>query len=240
MKIQEEDRRILLVGGSGGLGRATAELLAAEGMRLVISYCRQQERAQQLQALGKIVQADITVTDDRSRLLQEANAIDGMVVFSGSPARVRNASELAAQMEHSHQVNYLGPVLLARELAEQWKDQGKAGSIVLFATMQGVGVFAGSTAYAGAKAALIQSAKILAKELRAPWNINVNVIAPGIIGAGMAEASIASGKYERYLRKNTIARYGRAHDVARAVRFLLEPDTYITGQVLQVDGGITL
>ena len=58
--------------------------------------------------------------------------------------------------------------------------------------------------------------------------------------AGMAEASIASGKYDRYLKDGIIPRYGRALDVARAVRFLLEPDNYITGQVLSVDGGITL
>jgi NAD(P)-dependent dehydrogenase (short-subunit alcohol dehydrogenase family) len=56
----------------------------------------------------------------------------------------------------------------------------------------------------------------------------------------MAEASIASGKYDRYLKEGIIPRFGRAGDVARAVRFFLEPDNYVTGQVLSVDGGITL
>jgi NAD(P)-dependent dehydrogenase (short-subunit alcohol dehydrogenase family) len=56
----------------------------------------------------------------------------------------------------------------------------------------------------------------------------------------MAAASIASGKYDRFLNENTIARFGRADDVARALRFFLEPDNYITGQVLTVDGGLTL
>jgi NAD(P)-dependent dehydrogenase (short-subunit alcohol dehydrogenase family) len=56
----------------------------------------------------------------------------------------------------------------------------------------------------------------------------------------MAEASISAGKYDRYLRDGTINRYGRALDVARAVRFFIEPDNYVTGQVLCVDGGITL
>jgi len=68
----------------------------------------------------------------------------------------------------------------------------------------------------------------------------VNVIAPGVMQAGMAESSIASGKYEHYITGHVIPRYGKAADVARAVRFLLEPDNYITGQVLSVDGGITL
>jgi NAD(P)-dependent dehydrogenase (short-subunit alcohol dehydrogenase family) len=56
----------------------------------------------------------------------------------------------------------------------------------------------------------------------------------------MAEASIAAGKYDRFLQDGTIHRFGHAVDVAHAVRFFLEPDNYITGQVLCVDGGITL
>jgi NAD(P)-dependent dehydrogenase (short-subunit alcohol dehydrogenase family) len=56
----------------------------------------------------------------------------------------------------------------------------------------------------------------------------------------MAQASIAAGKYDRYLSEGFISRFGRATDVARAVRFFLEPDSYITGQVLTVDGGLTL
>ena len=84
------------------------------------------------------------------------------------------------------------------------------------------------------------TARILAKECRGRVNIRVNVVAPGVMNAGMAMPSIEAGKYERYLAEDIISRYGRAMDVARAVRFLLEPDSYITGQVLSVDGGITL
>ena len=144
------------------------------------------------------------------------------------------------QMRASHEANYLGPLLLARETAELMKSAGEAGSIVLFSTMQGVALFPGSTAYAGAKAALIHGARLLAKELRGKTNIRVNVIAPGIIDAGMAQPSIAAGKYDRYLEDGTLGRFGRPQDIARTVRFLLEPDNYITGQVIGVDGGITL
>jgi NAD(P)-dependent dehydrogenase (short-subunit alcohol dehydrogenase family) len=106
--------------------------------------------------------------------------------------------------------------------------------------MQAVATFPGSTAYATPKAALIHAARILAKECRGKTDIRVNVICPGVNQAGMAEASIAAGKYDRYLQEDTIPRYGRAEDVARAVRFFLEPDNYITGQVLTIDGGLTL
>jgi NAD(P)-dependent dehydrogenase (short-subunit alcohol dehydrogenase family) len=56
----------------------------------------------------------------------------------------------------------------------------------------------------------------------------------------MAAASVQSGKYDRYVENGAISRFGRPEDVARAVRFFLEPDNYVTGQTLVVDGGLTL
>jgi len=182
------------------------------------------------------LRADITLSADRKRLLDSVASLYGLVVLAGDPAR----GAMEDVVGRSHAVNFEGPILLAREAAERMKARGTHGAIVLFASMQAVALFPGSTAYAGEKAALLHAARILAKECRGAADIRVNVIAPGVIEAGMAEASIASGKYERYIADGVIPRYGKASDVARAVRFLLEPDNYITGQVLSVDGGITL
>ncbi len=213
---------IVLVGGAGGLGSATAALLEAEGARVIVS------------SRSHGVRADITVAGDRERLLNAVPNLYGLVVLAGNPAR--GAGEDMYRL--SHQVNYEGPILLARAAAERMKARGVSGSIVLFSTMQAVALFAGSSVYAGEKAALAHAARILAKEYRA--FLRVNVIAPGVMNAGMAQASIASGKYNRYLEEGVVARFGEAADVARAVRFFLEPDSYVTGQVLSVDGGITL
>jgi 3-oxoacyl-[acyl-carrier protein] reductase len=232
-------RKLLLVGGSGGLGRASARLLAQEGSELIVSFHRNGQRAEELRDVAQIVQADITRAEDREQLLDRAGALDGLVVFTGNPARVASKDQALEMFQVAHEVNYMGPILLAREAAERMQRDRTAGAIVLFSTMQSVALFPNSTIYAGAKAALIHAARILAKEMRAD-NIRVNVIAPGVMGAGMAEASIASGKYDRYIQEKTIARFGRPDDIARAVRFLLEPDSYITGQLLSVDGGITL
>ena len=215
---------MLLVGGAGGLGSAAAELLEAEGARVVIS------------SRQRGLRADITKADDRKWLLDAVPKLYGLVVFAGTPAR--GAAEDA--MRQSHEVNYEGPILLAREASERMKAAGTNGAIVLFSTMQAIALFPGSTAYAGEKAALLHAARILAKECRGATNIRVNVIAPGVMAAGMAEASIASGKYERLWAGGESSRYGKADDVARAVRFFLEPDNYVTGQVMSVDGGITL
>lgn len=225
-------REIVLAGGAGGIGSAIADLLAAEGARVIVSY-RSQPRP-------GAIQADITASADRKRLLDAAPQLYGLVVLAGEPARVRDASELEEAMRRSCAVNYAGPILLAREAAERMRAAGTEGAIVLVGTMQAIALFPGSTAYAGAKAALAHAGRILARECRGAANVRVNIVHPGITEAGMALASIAAGKYERYRKEGVIHRFGRAEDVARTIRFLLEPDSYITGQEISVDGGITL
>lgn len=230
-------REVVLAGGTGGLGSVLAASLLAEEARLILSYRSNRERAERWTGSCTVVQADLASSDDRRRLLDAAPSIYGLVVLAGDPSRVADPE---AAMRLSHEANYLGPILLAREAAARMKESATPGAIVLLSTMQANALFPGSTAYAGAKAALQHAALILAKECRGAADIRVNVVSPGVTAAGMAEASIAAGKYDRYLKEGVIARFGRAGDVARAIRFLLEPDSYITGQLLRVDGGITL
>jgi NAD(P)-dependent dehydrogenase (short-subunit alcohol dehydrogenase family) len=225
---------IILAGGTGGLGSETARLLAREGASIVASYRSDLVRATELGEAAEVVQADLSNDADRARMLDAAPSLYGLVVFSGMPARSEKL------LEESMEANFLGPIRLAREAAARMKEAGTHGSIVLISTMQTSAIFANSTAYSAPKAALVHAAKILAKECRGPADIRVNVISPGVNDAGMAKASIASGKYAPYLESGAIPRYGRAADVARAVRFFLEPDNYTTGQVLTVDGGLTL
>jgi 3-oxoacyl-[acyl-carrier protein] reductase len=233
-------REVVLAGGTGGIGSAVAGLLVSEGARLILSYRSNQPRAARWQESCTIVQADLVSATDRARLLDAAPRLDALVVLAGDPARVSDPAEVEAAMRRSHDINYLGPVLLAREAAGRMRSTSTPGSIVLVSTMQANALFAGSTAYAAQKAALQHAARILAKECRGQANIRVNVVSPGVTAAGMAEASIASGKYDRFIQEGVIGRFGRAEDVARAIRFFLEPDNYITGQVLCVDGGMTL
>ena len=103
--------------------------------------------------------------------------------------------------------------------------------------MQAVAAFPSSLNYAAPKAALVHAAKILAAQWK---HVRVNVVAPGATHAGMAESSVSSGKYDSFVENGAIPRFGRPEDIARAVRFFLEPDGYATGQVLVVDGGLTL
>ncbi|MDQ6698671.1 MAG: SDR family oxidoreductase, partial [Acidobacteriota bacterium] len=179
------DRQIVLAGGSGGLGSATAELLDAEGARLIVSYRSNAERARRWNG----IQADLTVSEDRHRLLDNAPQIYALVIFTGDPARLSPGASLEKVLRRSHEINFLGPILLAREAAERMKAAARPGAIVLISSMQSSVIVPNSTAYAASKAALEHAAKILAKQCRGPANIRVNVVSPGVIDAGMAQAS---------------------------------------------------
>ena len=232
-----EGRSIVLAGATGGLGAATAKLLAAEGARLLLGYAHDTARAERVRrecgAGAALCQADLLTAGGRQALLDAAPDLYGLVVLLGDPARGQDEATLRRSVE----INFLAPALLAREAASRLTAARTPGAIVLVASMQATYVFEGSTAYAAPKAALIHAARILAKECA---GLRVNVIAPGVTDAGMAEASVRAGKYDRFLEGGLIPRFGRAEDVARAIRFLLEPDHYITGQVITVDGGLTL
>lgn len=243
---------VLVPGGGGGLGAAITALLLLEGAFPVVGYKKNRGHAlvfqQKLQDLygGPVVLVEGDIADPAARRRYLKAALDvkgeiyGLVCLPGDPARVKAADLDGAALQASFTANFEAPILLARECAEEMKGRGTRGSIVLVSSMQGVHAFEGSLAYAGPKAALVHGGRILAKEYGGPADIRVNVVAPGATNVGMARASIESGKYDSYVDGGAISRFGRPEDVAKVVRLLLEPDSYITGQVIVVDGGLTL
>ncbi len=242
-------KTVIVAGGSGGLGAATVALLAREGARLVVGYRADRERAEALRRSMEanfgdaitLVAGDIAAPEVRGAYLMAAGntgaPLAGAAIFPGDAARVAFADLNRETLLDSMESNYAGPILLAKEIGEFMERSASGGSIVLLATMQALAAFPSSLNYAAPKAALAHAAKILAQQ----WNhVRVNVVAPGATVAGMATASVQSGKYDRHIASGAIARFGRPEDVARAVRFFLEPDNHITGQALVVDGGLTL
>jgi len=237
-------KTVILAGGSGGLGAAVATDLAARGAIPVIGCKSNRARAEALARTifdtygfrPPVVVGDILENPVRQALIDEARRVGvlyGLVPLVGQPARVPIETATAEDLSYSTRENFIGPALLARDFAAALR--GTDGSIVFISTMQAIGVFPGSTAYAAPKAALTHMARILAKQ----WTTRVNVVAPGVNEVGMAEQSVRSGKYNPFIEKGAIPRFGKSSDIARAIAFFLEPDNYVTGQILVVDGGLT-
>jgi 3-oxoacyl-[acyl-carrier protein] reductase len=241
-------RTVILAGGSGGLGSAVAAHVASRGGHPVIG-CRSNESA--ARALSReiesrygvrapVVSGDVLDGEVRRSLIAGARSIGplyGLVPLVGAPARIPVEEATLEDLLESTRINYAAPLLLARDFAAEVR--GSDASIVFVSTMQAVGVFPNSVSYAAPKAALVHAARILARQWGGRDRIRVNVVAPGVTDSGMARASVASGKYDPFIERDVITRLGRAEDVARAIGLFLEPDNYLTGQVLTVDGGLT-
>ncbi|MGA8221054.1 MAG: SDR family oxidoreductase [Candidatus Acidiferrales bacterium] len=242
-------KTVIVAGGTGGLGAATVALLSREGAHPIVGYRNDTGRAQRLSAAIEkqfgsrlvLIQGDLAEKEVRRKYLEAAAIIGaplaGAAIFPGDPARVPFRELDRESLLASLESNYVGPVLLARDIGEEMETKSEGGSLVLLATMQALAAFPGSLNYAAPKASLVHAARILAQH----WSrVRVNVVAPGATASGMAAASIQSGKYDRHISTSAISRFGRPEDIARAVRFFLEPDNYITGQTLVADGGLTL
>src|SRR5262249_15341190 len=156
-------RTVILAGGSGGLGAAVADHLAARGAMPVIGCKTNRSRAEALAGTifakyglrPPVVVGDIIENGVRQALIDEARragVLYGLVPLVGQPARVPIETATAEDLIYSTRENFIGPALLARDFAAALGAQD--GSIVFISTMQAVGVFSGSAAYAAPKAAL--------------------------------------------------------------------------------------
>lgn len=243
-----QNHGVVILGATSGLAQALLKILAAQGAALVL-HGRSSEK---LESLAKTyanlrvatVSGDITDPDLGARVWQALTEISetpvGLVSFVGVPGRIPEEEWTAEAFARLFAVNTAGPLLIARDWAIRMKAKGFSGNVVILSTMQAHYPFEGSLPYSLSKSALTQGIRILAKEFGARPPICFNGLAPGVNEAGMAKASIAKGKYKPYLERGIISRYGSTKDIAEAILFLLKPDLYMTGQILLMDGGLTL
>ena len=224
-------------------------MLAAEGCKLTIVHRNEDDRAAQLKARlngsnASFYQCDFTQSDEIVDAIQAFFDAQkepyGFINLIGDPARVDWQKGQISHMQDAFLRNASAPLFSAKEFGLRMREMSRSGAVVLFSTMQALYPFEGSLFYSTSKAALVHGAKILAKEFGGEQFVRVNVVAPGVNQAGMAEESIRKGKYAKFVDQKIIPRYGKATDVAKLVLFLLDPDLYMTGQTILYDGGLTL
>jgi 3-oxoacyl-[acyl-carrier protein] reductase len=238
----------LVTGGSRGIGLAIAELLGREGARVAIcarNVDRAKNAAAQLRENGldiEAFQADVGDRESVTNLVKEVISLHSRIdILVNNAGVTADALLLRMNDEQWNQVirtNLTGVFHCTKLAAKQMLKQ-RWGRIISISSVAGLAGNPGQANYAASKAGVVGFTKSVAREL-ASRGITANVVAPGFIVTDMTE-NLSEETRAKLLERIPLARFGSAEDVARAVVFLASDGAgYITGQVIQVDGGMAM
>ena len=233
-----EGKSALVTGASRGIGRAIAAELAGAGAAVVIGYRSGAEEAQALaeEIGGRAVQADVSNPDDAARLVEEAGDLDILVNNAGL-----TRDGLLARMSDDDwrtviETNLSSVFYTCRAVTRPMMKK-RGGSIVNISSIVGVHGNWGQTNYGASKAGIIGFTKSLARELGSR-GVRANVVAPGYVKTQLTDV-LPEEATKAMLDNTPLGRLGDPEDVAGAVRFLCSDEaSFITGEVLLVDGGL--
>ena len=242
--VRFADRTVLVTGASRGLGRAIAIAFAAEGAHVYLGFrAREHDAADTLAAAGGGTLRPFDVTDAAAvsaafeRVRAERGALDVLVNNAGvaRDAHVRLLS--VEDWTEVLDVNLRGSFLCARAAIAMMLAKGR-GAIVNVASVAGVRASPGQTSYAASKGGVLAMTRTMAAEV-APHGVRVNAVVPGLLATGMAARMDQRRAAER-IAGIPLGRAGTAEEVARVVTFLASDDaSYVVGQAIAVDGGLT-
>jgi len=233
-----EGKNALVTGASRGIGRAIAAELARAGANVVVGFRSGKDEAEALAAeIGaRAVQADVANADDARRLVEEAGDLDILVNNAGL-----TRDGLLARMPDDDwrtviETNLSSVFYTCRAVCRPMMKK-RAGAIVNVSSIVGVHGNWGQTNYAASKSGIIGFTKSLARELGSR-NVRANVVAPGYVKTQLTEV-LPEEATAAMLQNTPLGRLGDPADVAGAVRFLCSDEaSFITGEVLLVDGGL--
>jgi len=239
----------LITGATRGIGKQIAIKLAKEGYDIAINYRKENEELANAKAeIEKnnvkclAVQGDVSNFDDTKRLVDEVinefGTIDVLVNNAGITKDMLILRMQKEDFESVINVNLTGTFNVTKNVVPYMMKK-RSGRIINMASVVGITGNAGQTNYAASKAGIIGFTKSLAKEV-ASRNILVNAVAPGFIETDMTEVLSDTVK-ENINSQIALKRMGTANEVAKLVKFLSSEDSkYITGQVINVDGGMVM
>lgn len=239
----------LVTGASRGIGRAVAIRLAKSGAKIAVNYAGNQAAAEEVKQIIEanggeaiLVQADVSDAESVDTMVQTVMEAFGRIDILVNNAGITRDTLLMRMKEADWnaviQTNLTGVFYVTKAVAKIMMKQ-RSGKIVNMSSVVGLMGNAGQANYAAAKAGVIGFTKSMAKELAAR-NITVNAIAPGFIATDMT-AVLSDKVKEDLATKIPLGRLGEADDIANAVIFLVSDcASYITGQTLNVDGGMVM
>jgi 3-oxoacyl-[acyl-carrier protein] reductase len=244
-----EDKVAVVTGSSRGIGRAIALRLAEGGARVVVNYRRDEAGAEEVvaqisagggQAIA--VQADVSDVKQAQTLIDAAKATFGRVDILINNAGTTRDTLLMRMSEEDWDLvidtNLKGTFNCIKAVSRQMVRQ-RYGRIVNISSVAGLAGNVGQANYASAKAGLIGLTKTVAKELGSR-GITCNAVAPGFVYTELT-ASLPPELVQQAIDRTPLGRVGEAEDMAAAATFLASDDAaYITGQVVAVDGGLSI
>jgi NAD(P)-dependent dehydrogenase (short-subunit alcohol dehydrogenase family) len=248
-----ENKLCLVTGGSRGIGEAIAAAFLREGARVIITS-RKLDKLEEAKArleplgpgrvfacachMGEVAQIEALW----SSCLEEIGLPDVVVNNAATNPYFGPMLDLeAAAWEKTFEVNARGPFELSRQAARVWRDQGRGGAIVNVASILALRAAPLQGVYGMTKAAIVSLTQTLAVEL-APFGIRVNAIAPGLVETRFSSVLVHTPDILKLFTDHTaLKRHAQPHEIAGAAIYLASDESsYVTGQVLCVDGGYTI
>lgn len=244
-----KDKVAIVTGGTRGIGRAIALKLADHGTNIVINYRNSDKEAEELKCILEekgvkvlAVKCDISNFEDSKNLMDKCKEVFGKIDILVNNAGITKDTLIMRMKEEDFDnvidVNLKGTFNCAKHASAIMLKQ-RFGKIINMTSVVGIAGNAGQVNYAASKAGVIGLTKSLAKELGSR-GITVNAVAPGFINTDMT-ASLSEKVKEEASKNIPLKRLGDPEDVANLVRFLAsDAANYITGQVINVDGGMVM
>ena len=243
------DKVALITGATRGIGKQIAITLAKEGYNIALNYRKENEELEQVKKELEesnvevlAVQGDVSSFEDCEnfvkQVIEKFGKIDVLVNNAGITKDMLLMRMKKEDFEQVIDVNLVGTFNVTKN-AISYMLKARSGRIINISSVVGISGNAGQTNYSASKAGIIGFTKSLAKEV-ASRNILVNSVAPGFIETSMTE--VLKDEVKEEIAKNIpLNRMGTSQDVANVVKFLASDESsYITGQVIQVDGGMLM